>query len=1422
MKKFLLVTLVFIMVLTLPVSVCADSLYLYENFEGNETIKTYNLNPKKSTAQVVTDSVNKNSYVHLENKAGLSDCFLDFEFGKCAENVVLEFDIQAPVISSSTSNTGLVMIRDENNFVGMPSCNIMFFRNDGMQVRGSSDRLKDTKKIYHIAYEIDLKNDKYNAYVDGVSVKQEMAIGADFEEISLLRFYLSTADNAEICIDNIKFYEGTSIRDVSGETVTPIYEHAFSHDFEAVRILNGKTAVQGYSQKLFYNNEKKDCTLPPYNIDDETYLSLEDLKNVLNCEITTENDKITVDGCVFYKDNFYALKDGKKFLLEYEPKAIGTSIYLPVEETAKLVGKYTENDLHGLIVISDSPISISETNLNEANDYMFHKRYSKDELKNFFDTQKSNSEKENFHPRLLATQADFDRIRADNSEIMTSWKNSGRVIGYADYYCNKGEDTILSYKLEGLRLLNVSSEAVRRIMALSFAYQMTFEEKYLRRAIKELDAVCSFDDWNAMAHFLDAGEMCFAVAIGYDWLYDYLTEEQKLRYETKIKEYALLPAYNVYYKRCQSGESYWWRSSETNWNGVCNGGIACGAMAIWETDPEFCSDIVSKATRSLECALYAMGPDGAWKEGIGYMNYYLSYLTRFLATSKIALGTHFGFFDYKGMDKILYYHAGISSKVGTNNFHDSSDVGYVLDSAHYFSNVYKNDDFSYLRLDSIENGEYIVGGSNSISVTDVLWCKNPEIQKEISLSKDLHYRDIEVVSMRENYEDENAMFMSFHGGSYEGAHDHYDAGTFVYDVLGERWVMDLGSGNYDIGTHETNYHTRTEGHNTVVIAPSEEPGQDTDGYANVEKLVSGDTEAVSILDLSTYYPDTVNSYRRAYYVSDNRRSLSVYDEIDLKDKNELWWFMHTKANIVPFGKNHFLLTKNGKCVNVCFEISDENAEVGYMAAKPLPTSPQVVGQTNGEGVSKLYVKTKTSGKLQIVVKISPANEGYNIKPDLKNIDEISISETQNNFSKGAYSSLFGRKSTDNSEYAQNLSLNAIKNNLPQNSRVRLSFYKAFSDYDYTINAYGRKNGNKSEVDLGNLLTFTQDGKIRLFDTVIEQNNSRFVKNKWYKIDLYLGFSDMDSYKTTVDLYIDNVKICENQEIFSGSKIDAVTRLVFDGCYIDDYIVRYAFSGGISNISPTFSDWDYDKNISFKNGVYLFDDINHPYNSKALWGEGIKAYEFYNGYFVITTQDDEKVYAPVFILGEKLFESENASSISFDGLKGDIFTLKAKALTDGTAVVSMGDLQLSEIKNNDEFAVTFYKNSGICEVYVNGKLYKKLSYESLSSLNVSGGSLKDVFLYTGGITNDIRISDISVSKNKGSFSAQSIKSVSGKLVMAFYKDKKLMYTQIKDICVLGENKEYSIEETYNDYDEIKVFFMDFETLKPYKNNGYFKK
>lgn len=134
---------------------------------------------------------------------------------------------------------------------------------------------------------------------------------------------------------------------------------------------------------------------------------------------------------------------------------------------------------------------------------------------------------------------------------------------------------------------------------------------------------------------------------------------------------------------------------------------------------------------------------------------------------------------------------------------------------------------------------------------------------------------------------------------------HVDSGTFVIDMLGERWACDIGPEDYNLpeifGNYRTRYYrNRPEGHNVYVINPQDGGvGQNVeDTFAPVEKTVSSNRGAYSIINLFEPYSKYVTKARRGIKLEDDRRSAVVRDEfVPVTDDSSVYWFMHTQAEI---------------------------------------------------------------------------------------------------------------------------------------------------------------------------------------------------------------------------------------------------------------------------------------------------------------------------------------------------------------------------------------------------------------------------------------------------------------------------------------------------------------------------------------------
>jgi len=174
------------------------------------------------------------------------------------------------------------------------------------------------------------------------------------------------------------------------------------------------------------------------------------------------------------------------------------------------------------------------------------------------------------HPRILLLQDEEAAIKKA-IESDSTWAAVHQAI--LSECANLLEQPPVERILEGRRLLGKSRECLRRVFFLSYAWRMTGDERYARRAERELLAVARFTDWNP-SHFLDVAEMTMALAIGYDWLHGALRKESLQSIREAILQKGLQPSLDPRH----SG----WATASHNWNQVCNAGMTYGALAIFE------------------------------------------------------------------------------------------------------------------------------------------------------------------------------------------------------------------------------------------------------------------------------------------------------------------------------------------------------------------------------------------------------------------------------------------------------------------------------------------------------------------------------------------------------------------------------------------------------------------------------------------------------------------------------------------------------------------------------------------------------------------------------------------------------------------------------------------------------------------------
>jgi hypothetical protein len=570
------------------------------------------------------------------------------------------------------------------------------------------------------------------------------------------------------------------------------------------------------------------------------------------------------------------------------------------------------------------------------------------------------------HPRLLARSNDFEQLkeRIATDAQLKAWH--AKLRGDAESLLAQPPS---KYEIpDGLRLLSVSRRVLHRTQLLALLYRLDADPRWRDRAWKELEAAAQFPDWNTR-HFLDTAEMTHAFAIGYDWLFDALSSEQRAMLRAAMIEKGLKPALEIHRKQS------WWARARHNWNQVCNGGIGIGALALADEEPELAGELLHDACVSIQLAMAEFAPDGAWAEGPGYWNYATTYNVAFLAALDTALGTDFGLAQMQGFAEAGTFPLYLTGPLNrTFNYADGGDGAIRAPHLFWLARRFNRPAFAIYQQRLA-----------SPAPLDLLWFEAGLVgNAEKNLPLDKHFRGSDIVTLRSAWNDRDALFVGFKAGDNKANHSHLDLGSFVFDALGQRWALDLGAENYNLPGYFgkarwTYYRLRAEGQNALVLNPGAGPDQDPSAAARLERFESKPARAFAIANLSAAYTKHAGSVRRGIALLDRQRLL-VQDEVRSDTPVDTWWFMHTAASIAIDENGRSATLKLGDAVLKAELLSPAGAAFESRPATPLPGSPNPEKQNKNAGIRKLTVHVPEARDLQLVVLLTPQRTNQKPRP----------------------------------------------------------------------------------------------------------------------------------------------------------------------------------------------------------------------------------------------------------------------------------------------------------------------------------------------------------------------------------------------------------------------------------------------------------
>lgn len=547
------------------------------------------------------------------------------------------------------------------------------------------------------------------------------------------------------------------------------------------------------------------------------------------------------------------------------------------------------------------------------------------------------------HPRLLATAADFARIRKSITQPgpLRDTFLLVQATGEREYAAPPFKREVI-----GRRMLGTSRNALRRILNFAALHHLTGDPKWAPRAEQELLALAAFTDWNP-SHFLDTAEAATAVAIGYDWLHGQLSPESRAAIRDALIKHALRPG----------DEKHWWRTRSTpnNWLQVCDAGLTLAALAVGDDEPELSARTIERARRGVPAIFKTYEPDGAYIEGPMYWEYGTSYHVILVEALRTATGsagdlaTHAAFL--RSAEAVNHLTAPSGHFF---NYGDCVSRRLFTPAMYWFARETKRPDIvatehtllDRLPSDGLVRSDNVPFPSRFLALA-LLWMPPGPAAKPAASPTAWSTRGLNPLAVFRQGEGADSLYVAMKGGRARNSHGHMDVGGFILEIDGVRWAVDLGMPSYHelerqgvelFGKDRWNVYALGPHSHSIPLIDDVPPNPEATG-----SLTAFDAKAsVATFDLSPLYAKQATRLERTLAVR-FADTISITDKLTGATPGARYRFSWMTRATVETDATGITLRQNGKTLRLTvhadapFEIFNEDASrppAAYDAPQP--------------------------------------------------------------------------------------------------------------------------------------------------------------------------------------------------------------------------------------------------------------------------------------------------------------------------------------------------------------------------------------------------------------------------------------------------------------------------------------------------------
>lgn len=540
-----------------------------------------------------------------------------------------------------------------------------------------------------------------------------------------------------------------------------------------------------------------------------------------------------------------------------------------------------------------------------------------------------------------------------------------------------------------------STPVIGRLLQSQVAYLNTYsiltgDEQYAKKAVELV--VAAANQGNTDIYYGINGGLCvsdfgYAYAIAYDWLYSYLTADQKTLLRNEMEE---IGEWIYYYSLNPSGTEIWGDESPENlvprkawnWNAITHGALGLISVSLGK-DTDHNVWLTRSIDRMKGYYEYSIDAQGCAFEGVHYIGYALNTLS--VLDDLIC--------DMTGVELLDYYPnvynlTNWSMRMNAPYGNEQVGLGQGSKLDNYSALLYiitkgqqRVELWGWERTYNLYDGGEFSGdyAGNGFNAPNVIFFEDQSLTPLSPLDSMPLITEYErgLVIARDGWEADDSLMTFFSGWGRKGTWNHPDNNTFTFFAKGESFIIDLGA----------NFKTSKE-HNVVLV-------DGTGFYYDAPYMIAGSLLANKQLgngalyvkgENSDSYRDTVltESRRQLLYMGGETPYVIAYDHVKSTSSTHTYttsFFTDLESKIEIIDQNTAKITgANSGAVAYAFVYSAEGATLSaaktektnavvtenkavthdqvtlYITANPDGSIPDVSFSTGSDGKIKVTVK----------------------------------------------------------------------------------------------------------------------------------------------------------------------------------------------------------------------------------------------------------------------------------------------------------------------------------------------------------------------------------------------------------------------------------------------------------------------------------